>query len=347
MSMATLQHPTDLAGDYFFEEGHPSNETAQQAYDDADLVRAIAAYKFFYPTVSGAAIVRGNEEIGIVPNKVFGLLDAGPEQLIFTANSDTPYASILLDLSVGPLVVEVPAGQLMVHAMDIHQRWVADMGMPGADAGRGGRHLLLPPGFEGVLPASNYHLHHSASNIVVIGARALPVNGAVSAAKELLQSIEVHPLDAATRWMAPTWVDLTGEWQDMTPLQWEKNFGFWDVLHQTIDVEPPYEGYRAYYGELAALGIEKGKPFNPDLRTKSILERAARTANAQMRVQSFSDRRPDRMVWPDRQWEWACLRCEDGDFNAEGRMDLEAREKWFYQAMCASPAMFRRDEGAG
>ncbi len=32
----------------------------KQAYDDADLERAIQAYKFFYPTVSGAAIVRGN-----------------------------------------------------------------------------------------------------------------------------------------------------------------------------------------------------------------------------------------------------------------------------------------------
>ncbi len=32
---------------------------------------AIQAYKFFYPTVSGAAIVKGNEEIGLVPNKVF------------------------------------------------------------------------------------------------------------------------------------------------------------------------------------------------------------------------------------------------------------------------------------
>jgi hypothetical protein len=57
------------------------------------------------------------------------------------------------------------------------------------------------------------------------------------------------------------------------------------------------------YGELAALGIAKGQPLAPDERMRAILELAAVIGNAQMRVQSFSDRRPDRVVWPDRNWE--------------------------------------------
>src|ERR1700741_299077 len=92
---------------YAFKKGFPTDKTVQQAYDAADLNRAIEAYKFFYPTVSGAAIVRGNEQIGVVPNKVFGILDCAPEQLVFNANSDTPYAPVLLDLGIGPLVVEL------------------------------------------------------------------------------------------------------------------------------------------------------------------------------------------------------------------------------------------------
>ena len=63
--------------------------------------------------------------------------------------------------------------------------------------------------------------------------------------------------------------------------------------------------------------------------------------------QPFGDRRPDRIVWKDRQWEWASLRFEDGDFSTNGRIDTDAREKWFYQAIGASPAMFRRDPQAG
>src|SRR5262245_40375855 len=99
---------------YSFDHGFPTADTMSQSYDDADLNRAIQAYKFFYPTVSGAAIVRGNEEIGIIPNQVFGILDCAPEQLVFTANSDTPYGPLMLDLSVGPLVVELAPGPLIV-----------------------------------------------------------------------------------------------------------------------------------------------------------------------------------------------------------------------------------------
>ena len=334
-------------GKHVIEDGRPAAETVQRAYDDADLSRAIAAYKFFYPTVSGAAIVKGNEQIGVVPNKVFGILDCAPEQLVFTANSDTPYGPLLLDLGVGPLVVELPPGPLIVCSMDINQRWVADMGLPGPDAGNGGKHLLLPPDYTGTVPDTGYYVHRASSNRQIIGARSLPVEGDVAAAKERLTTIKVYPLNPTDDWTEPQWLDVTGKVQDTTPLQWETNLVFWEVLHQTVDSEPAYEGYRTNYGELAALGIEKGKPFGPDPRMKSILEEAAQAANAQMRVQSFADRRPDRIVWDDRQWQWASLRFEDGDFNTADHVDLEAREKWFYQAIGASPAMFRRDTHAG
>jgi hypothetical protein len=123
--------------------------------------------------------------------------------------------------------------------------------------------------------------------------------------------------------------------------------GYWKFLHEIIDAEPPFEAYRMNYGGLAALGIEKGKPFAPDARMNETLERAARIANAGMRVQSFADRSPARFAWPDRKWEWASLVSENGTFDLPTHKDLEAREKWFYQAILESPAMFRRDPGAG
>ena len=344
--MAQLGTQTAHTQHYAFSLGFPEDGTVQQAYDDADLSRAIEAYRFFYPTVSGAAIFKGNADAGIVPNTVFGMLDTEPTQLIFTANSDTPYGFMLVDLNVGPLIVELPPGPLIVMAMDINQRWVADMGLPGPDAGKGGKHLLLPPGHKGRGPAG-YYTHQCNSNRVLVGVRAMPADGNVKAAMARIATITVRPLDSEKPWPEPKWINMSGKPQDTTPLRWEGNFAFWDVLHKTIDAEPVYEGYHDYYGELAALGIEKGKPFHPDARMKRILEEAATIANAQMRVQSFADRRSDRIVWPDRQWQWAGLRFEDGDFNTVTHTDLDAREKWFYQAIGASPAMFRRDAGAG
>src|SRR5690606_8232379 len=133
-----------------------------------------------------------------------------------------------------------------------------------------------------------------------VGVRSLPVNGDVPAAKARLTTIKVYPFEPTAGWTEPQWLDVSGKAQDTTPVAWENNFQFWEVLHKTVDAEPAYAGYHNYYGELAALGIEKGKLFEPDRRMKRILEEAARVANAQMRVQSFGDRRPDRLVWKDR-----------------------------------------------
>lgn len=105
---------------------YPTPDEAQPTYDNSDLTRAIDAYKFFHPTVSGEAVLDGDASVGIVPNKIFGVLDSGPEQILFTTNADTPYAPLLLDLAIGPLVIELAPGPLIVCSLDINQRWVAD-----------------------------------------------------------------------------------------------------------------------------------------------------------------------------------------------------------------------------
>jgi hypothetical protein len=182
---------------------------------------------------------------------------------------------------------------------------------------------------------------------MLVGIRSLPVGGDVPAAVERIKTVKIHPLKPTPGWPVTTWLDLTPPPQDTTPLAWENNIQFWRELSEVINNEVPNPRFHYFYGELAALGIEKGKPFNPDPRVTAILENAAKIGNAQMRVESFGDRRPDRIVWPDRKWEWAALRFEDGDFNTPNYGDLYARDKWFYQAIGASPAMFKRDPTAG
>jgi len=343
-TVGRAQGPTPgLAG---FNGGYPTDEAAQHAHDAADLNRAVQSYRTFFPTVSGAAIFDGTLKVGVVPNKVFGYMDTKPRHVGYTLNSDTPYGGILLDLHAGPLVIEVPPGPLLGAGLDIHQRWIADMGLPGPDGGKGGRHLVLPPGYQGDVPAG-YFVARATSFRVVAGMRSLPEHGDVPGAIARLQSIKVYPLDPSTPWSPPTWIDMTPKPQDTTPNAVEDNLRFWEALHQVVDQEPPLANLRTHYGDLAALGISKGRPFTPDARMKRILVQAAREGAAQMRVESFADRRPDRVVWPDRAWQWAALRFENGSFDTPDYTDTYARDKWFYQAIAASPAMFRRDPAAG
>lgn len=326
--------------------GYPTSEEVARVYDEIDLNRAIQCYRQFFPTVSGYMIFKGNDDLGLVLNKVFGTLETKPKHVGLTLNSDTPYAPLLLDLSTGPMVVELPPGPLICIAMDVNQRWVLDMGLPGPDGGKGGRHLLLPPDYDGDVP-EGYFVGRATSNRLLGGIRSLPVGGDVDAATERLTTVKVYPLEPVADWTDPVFLDLTPVPQDTTPDSIEKSIDFWRALHVIVDTEPAAPLYRFGYGELAALGIEKGKPFAPDERVTGILAKAAVIGAEQMRVESFADRRPDRVVWPGTQWEWAALRYENGDFDKPYSVDTEARDKWFFQAIGASIAMFRRDTHAG
>ena len=337
----------DYPEGYTFSGGYPTPETIQRAYDDADLNRAVQCYRFFYPSVSIMATWQGNIDNGVVPNRVFPLLEGTPQQLVFTPNSDTPYAAAALDLTDGPMVVELPPGPLMCTSNDLNQRWIMDMGLPGPDGGNGGKHVLCGPGFTGEVPPGHFK-GIATTNRVLMLLRALPHGNDMQGAVDLMQSISVHPLDPGAEAAEISWVDLSKiVGADFTPVRWEDNLTFWEVLHDLIDSEPPFAEYRTFYGELASLGIEKGRPFEPDDRMRDILTRAAQLGNAQLRVQSFADRRPDREVWPGTTWEWAVLRPENGTFDADTYADNYARQKWFYQAQIESPAMFKRSAGAG
>ena len=331
---------------YGFTNGYPMAEAAQRARDDADFQRAVTAYRFWYPTVSAEGIFKGNREAGIADNESILIAAVGPNAVAFTANSDTPYAAGVLDLTDGPWVIELPPGPFIGLVNDHHQSWILDMGLPGPDAGKGGKHLILPPGYKDKAPAG-YHVGQSASNKVLVAVRALPTGGNTQGALDALRTLKIYPLSSAAKPRLLEIKDMSGHRMDSTSLRWEDNLRFWEVLAKIIDAEPLVPQYLPMYGLLAELGIEKGKPFAPDARMQGILERAAKVGREQLLVSAFANARPDTRNWPDRHWEWLGLVPGSTQFETPGGIDLEARDRWFAQAIVTSPAMFRRTAGAG
>jgi hypothetical protein len=330
-----------------YQAGFPAPASASAAHGAQDLRRALEAYHFFYPTVSMEAIMRGTRRAGAVDNRSAMSVVAQPRHVGFTLNSDTPYAGGVLDLRHGPMVIELPPGPLVGLVDDHHQRWVTDLGLPGQDAGKGGRHLIVPPAF-GQPVVDGYHTAASDTWLVMLALRALPLRGDLDAATRLLTSARVYPAGAAGRDQDQyAFLDRTEGPADTTPLVWEDNLEFWRVLHSVIDAEPVIEETRPMLGTLAELGIEAGQPFSPDPAAASLLGDAARQGRGEMLVAAFASRRADRVVWPDRAWEWVGLRPENGTFERDGSLDVEARDRWFAQAIVASPAMFRRAVGQG
>src|SRR5262249_22038348 len=154
------------------------------------------------------------------------------------------------------MVIELPPGPFIGLVNDHNQSWVLDMGLPGPDAGKGGKHLVLPPDYKGEIP-DGYYVGRSASLKNLFAIRALPVGGDVPKAMDGLRAVKVHPLGSDANLAV---VDTTERAMDNTSLRWEDNIQFWQVLQRIVDEEPLVTAFLPMYGLLSELGIEKGKP---------------------------------------------------------------------------------------
>jgi len=336
-----------MTSDVRFENGFPTADSAEAASGDVALRRAVEAYRFFYPTVSLEGIFAGTRGAGAKDNESALLFIARPHHVGFTLNSDTPYSGGILDLrKSGPLVIDVPAGPLVGLVDDHHHRWITDLGLPGRDGGKGGKYLVTPPGWTGEVP-EGYLAAACDTWTAFCALRVLPLGGDVDTAKKLLSTVRFYPLSQADAPPSYVFTDYSDQPIDCTCLDWEDNLEYWRVLHRVVDSEPAIEELRPMLGTLAEVGIEAGQPFPTDPAVLDVLTRAARQGRDEMLVSAFASRRPDRMAWPDRTWEWAGLRFENGTFEREGSLDVEAKDRWFAQAIVTSPAMFRRAEGQG
>jgi Protein of unknown function (DUF1254) len=95
--------------------------------------------------------------IGVEDNDVLAfpeLMDSA--SLFLTANCDTMYFISFVDLSDGPMVIDLPAlgppTGILGAVDDMWFGWVTDTGIPGPDRGLGGRYLIVGPGYDGPLP---------------------------------------------------------------------------------------------------------------------------------------------------------------------------------------------------
>ena len=100
----------------------------------------------------------------------------------------------------------------------------------------------------------------------------------------MLKTAKLYPLNNPSAASQVTWFAIGDKHIDFTPVPWEKKLDYWRELAEVINNEPPFEAYRMEYGLLASLGIEKGKPFNPDENQKKLLSEAVHVAGAMARA---------------------------------------------------------------
>ena len=156
-----------------FFDGVPTDATVETVYDNLDRMHAVTAFLDNIGALSVYAVIAGNAGIGLTePNQIAvaeKLLDS--QSLYLTGNTSTMYSIGHLDLEAyGPTVVEVPPGMLGM-LDDAWMRYVGDFGVAGADKGKGGKYLVLPPGYTGEVPEGYFVLEVAHLRQLVLHAR--------------------------------------------------------------------------------------------------------------------------------------------------------------------------------
>jgi hypothetical protein len=131
-------------------------------------------------------------------------------------------------------------------------------------------------------------------------------------------------------------------------LMYPTDYSYWTKLKAFVDYEPVEAITPELRGVLAAIGIIKGKPFEPTARQKKQLERAVLTAPRMIlavRKGGRSDKRD--LYYTDRQWGriWA---AGTADFMQETYLDITSRNGFYQIGYSNAPAMVVRtiDKGS-
>ena len=201
-----------------------------------------------------------------------------------TPNPDVIYLMPFLNTKdVGPMVLEIPPaddGLFNGSVMNYWQAAIEDVGPGGVDKGQGGKYLILPPGFDKtkvpdgyIAMASDTYQGYALLRSVLRSGSEVDIAKAVNYSKR----VKLYPLLQAANPPETKFLDAAGVVFDST-IQYDLRF--FESLDQMIQVEPWLERDKAMIDQLKTIGIERGKPFNPDEMTKQILNDAIREAKA-------------------------------------------------------------------
>ena len=371
-----------LIGTLDFTDGYPTRETAARLRDHLDYLHGVETFMNTIQGVSVYAIREGFLNAGVADGDVLifsELMDSA--SLFLTGNADTIYFWTFLDLTSGPLVVQIPTDTLGA-IDDLWFRWITDFGLPGRDRGQGGTYLIVPPGYDGPLPEGGYVVRHSRTNRAMLFGRAFinanEGNDPAPTADRIKEQMKIYPyqpggagssignyltgqgrLGALAAPQSPRFVEGTGLEMNTVP---PNDFGHYELLDRLVQLEPAEALDPELAGQFAAIGIVKGQTFVPDQRLRKVLDEAVAVGNAAARTVGMGAHPADDFRYYDEGAWWNMLFVggfeftnppplitADGvqPFPNTGARQLHSRVSMFYTATGITPAMCMRLTGVG
>ena len=196
-----------------------------------------------------------------------------------TPNPDAIYLMTFTNTKeVGPVVIEVPpaqGGSINGNIVNIWQMPLEDAGPLGADQGKGGKYLILPPGYAEKIPDGYIPLKSDTYGGYALLRSNLASHSDADVEKSVAyaKKLKVYPLSQAANPPETVFSDAKDVLFDST-IRYDTSF--FTSLDRIIQTEPWLPRDRVMIDQLRTLGIQKGKPFEPDARTSKQLEAGIR-----------------------------------------------------------------------
>jgi hypothetical protein len=213
---------------------------------------------------------------------------------------------------------------------DAWQVPLADVGPEGDDGGKGGKYLLVPPGYQTATPAGyfpvRFHTYNGYAAFRAIPATSAP--GDIAKALDLVKKMRLYPLAQAANTPASRHIDIAGQLFDGI-VRYDDTF--YDSLARMGNEEPVETRDLVAMQQLASLGIEKGGEFKPDAATRAILKKSIAEAHAWFRESIAAGEN----WWPNRQ---RMLSAPVGPktgftFQTADRLDIDSRGTLFFHGL--------------
>jgi len=310
-----------------FENGYPTKETQEKLFDEMDFQRATQAYIWGLPIVAFAQWQKAHEQtFGAKSGDIVLYRDTVDKYGLLTANTTTPYALSFINLTdTGPIWIEMPDAEVRGATHSMWQIGITQMTEPGS-------YVFHAPGTEAP-QVENAKVFESPTNSIFFGIRLL-AKDEEQQDKDLV-GIQIYPLSKMNGHEATAVINVDHKkWQGWQP----RGFEYFEVLAGILLREPVAERDRFFMAMLKPLGIEKGKPFEPDERQRKILTEAALVGEAMAKANDFFNPRLEQSHYAEGS-AWEIATTSPIDQRWENYEALDGRAAWFYEAVTNDVAM--------
>jgi hypothetical protein len=330
---------TKAVGDLHFSDGYPSDDTMSKVREYMLVQRAVNVFADGIPITSMQAILEGLKAIGGEANRTVAISETlfDHNSLWLTPNTTTPYAMAEVDVKDGPVVIDVHS-PVLAFLDDAFFKFVGDIGIGNpADQGKGGKYLLVHDSYKGEIPEGYIVFKTSTYRHWLI----LRLND-VASIPQFKETYKMHRLGQES---AVKYIDFSGAKMNTVHAN---NEDFYHELNEVIQYEPVTAGDPHFRGLVAEIGIQKGKPFEPQGKYKESLKEAAAIANVHARNQAFRPTNKAAYVYGDsRRWFFPFGSTMSYEFKQDGRIFLDDRTAFHYIATGITPLMTAQFDGKG